>query len=132
MEQPYPIEFKRDGDDVVLALEEYDTLRHIAMTSAPNPAKRNAPRLGQSTGRWDGPVLVVETTGIDYPHFDGRGIPLAPGARVEERFALNADGSRLDYTMTVTDPATFTEPVTLAKQWEWRPGEQVRPYDCRR
>ncbi len=77
-------------------------------------------------------ALVVETTDIDYPHFDGRGIPLGRDAHVEERFALNADGSRLDYTMKVTDAATFTEPVTLTKQWEWRPGEQVRPYDCRR
>jgi len=131
MEQPYPIEFVKDGDDIVLELEEYDTVRRIEMTSAPS-SKRNEPRLGRSTGRWDGSVLVVETTDIDYPHFDGRGIPLGRGARVEERFTLNADGSRLDYTMKVTDPATFTEPVTLAKQWEWRPGEQVRPYACKR
>lgn len=132
MEQPYPIEFVEDGDDIVLKLEEYDTVRHIAMTAAPDSSKHNEPRLGQSTGRWDGSDLVVETTDIDYPHFDGRGIPLAHGANVEERFALTADGSRLDYTMTVTDPATFTEPVTLAKQWEWRPGERVRPYACKR
>jgi uncharacterized protein DUF6152 len=132
MEQPYPIEFVKDGDDIVLKLEEYDTVRHIAMTAAPTSSKHNEPRLGRSTGHWERGVLVVETTNIDYPHFDGRGIPLAPGARVEERFTLNADGSRLDYTMKVTDSATFTEPVTLAKQWEWRPGEQVRPYACRR
>jgi Family of unknown function (DUF6152) len=131
MEQPYPIEFMRDGDDIALKLEEYDSVRHIAMSSAPGTAKRNAPRLGRSTGHWEGAVLVVETSDIDYPHFDGRGIPLAPGARVEERFTLNADGSRLDYTLTVTDPGTFTAPVTLEKQWEWRPGEHVRPYGCR-
>lgn len=132
MEQPYPVEFVKDGDDILLKMEEYDTVRRIAMTGPPNPAKRNAPRLGVSVGRWDGNVLVVDTTNIDYPHFDGRGIPLAPGARVEERFSLNSDGSRLLYTIRVTDPATFTEPVTLNKEWEWRPGEQVRPYDCRK
>jgi hypothetical protein len=130
MEQPYPIEFVKDGDDIVLRMEEYDTVRRITMTGRPDPAKRNAPRLGVSTGRWDGATLVVDTTDIDYPHFDGRGVPLARGARVEERFTLNADGSRLGYTMKVTDPATFTEPVTLTKEWEWRPGEQVRPYNC--
>jgi hypothetical protein len=132
MEQPYPIEFVSDGGDIALKIEEYDTVRHIAMTPARKPSARNAARLGQSTGRWEGSVLVVETTDIDYPHFDGRGIQLAAGARVEERFTLNADGSRLDYELKVIDPATFTEPVTLTKQWEWRPGEQVRPYDCKR
>lgn len=128
MEQPYPIEFAKDGEDIVLRMEEYDAVRHIAMTD--KPAKANVPRLGVSTGRWDGGTLVVSTTSIDYPHFDGRGIPLGKGARVEERFTLNPDGSRLLYTMEVTDPLTFTAPVTLTKEWEWRPGEQVRPYDC--
>ena len=72
-----------------------------------------------------------DTTNIGYRWFNGTGIPLGPGAAIEERFTLNADGSRLEYTMTVTDPATFTAPVTLRKAWEWRPGEQVRPYECR-
>jgi len=132
MEQPYPIEFVKDGDDILLKMEEYDTVRRITMGGAPNPAKRGAARLGVSAGRWDGGTLVVDTADIDYPHFDGRGVPLARGARVEERFTMNADGSRLDYTMKVTDAATFTEPVTLTKEWEWRPGEQVRPYNCRK
>ena len=61
---------------------------------------------------------------IGYRWFNGTGIPLGPDATTEERFMLNADGSRLDYTMTVTDSATFTAPVTLRKAWEWRPGEQ--------
>ena len=73
----------------------------------------------------------MTTTNIGYRWFNGTGIPLGPDATTEERFMLNADGSRLDYTMTVTDPATFTAPVTLRKAWEWRPGEQIRPYECR-
>ncbi len=129
MEQPYPIEFVDRGDVIELKLEEYDTVRRIALSSA---AANGPPRLGVSTGRWDGKSLLVDTTGIDYKFVNGTGIPLAPGARVAERFTLNDDGSRLEYTMTVTDPATFTAPVTFRKAWEWRPGEQVRPYNCRR
>jgi hypothetical protein len=30
----------------------------------------------------------------------------------------------------VTDPATFTQPVTLAKQWVWIPGVEVGVYAC--
>ena len=130
MEQPYPLEIVDAGDAVLLRMEEYDTVRRIELTAAKAAA---APRsiLGKSFGRWDGAALVVTTTAIDYPWFNGTGIPQGPNAAIEERFALNADGSRIDYTMTVTDTATFTAPVTLHKAWEWRPGEQVRPYDCR-
>ena len=51
-------------------------------------------------------------------------------AAIEERFSLSADQRRLDYEMTVTDPATFTEPVTQQSYWIWRPGETVKPYGC--
>lgn len=131
MEQPYPIELVDEGDVIVLRIEEYDTVRRIAMTPEAAARVRGEARLGTSSGRWEGETLVVDTTNIDYRYFNSTGIPLGADVRLVERFALNDDGSRLDYTLTVTDPATFTAPVTLMKQWEWRPGEQVRPYDCR-
>jgi Family of unknown function (DUF6152) len=131
MEQPYPMEIVDAGAAILLRLEEYDTVRRIELAAA--PAERAAARsiLGTSVGRWDGDALVVTTTNIDYAWFNGTGIPQGPDVAIEERFALNADASRLDYTLTVSDPVTFTEPVTLRKAWEWRPGEQVRPYECR-
>ncbi|RPI61180.1 MAG: hypothetical protein EHM50_06095 [Lysobacterales bacterium] len=130
MEQPYPIEIVREGNDILLRMEEYDTVRRIKMSTAA-PSGTRATLLGDSYGQWDGETLVVTTTNIGYRWFNGTGIPLGPGATVAERFTLNSDGSRLDYTMTVADLATFTAPVTLRKAWEWRPGEQVRPYECR-
>ena len=32
---------------------------------------------------------------------------------IVERFALSPDADRLDYEITVTDPATFTETISL-------------------
>lgn len=130
MEQPYPMEFVDAGDEIVLRLEEYDTVRHIAMSGAPGGADAEPTILGHSVGRWDGDVLVVETTGISYPHFDKTGIPQSPAVRTVERFSLTRDGSRLDYEMTVTDPATFTAPVLLTKSWGYRPNDAVHPYNC--
>jgi hypothetical protein len=130
MEQPYPMELVRDGDDILMRMEEYDAVRRFRMADA--AADDESPSLhGTSRGRWDGATLVVTTTNIDYGWFNGTGIPLGADATTEERFTLNTDGSRLDYTLVVTDPATFTAPVTLRKAWEWRPGEVLRPYECR-
>ncbi|HEX7236196.1 MAG TPA: DUF6152 family protein [Gammaproteobacteria bacterium] len=130
MEQPYPIELAKDGDDILLRLEEYDTVRRIRMSSSA-PSNAGATLLGDSRGQWDGEALVVTTTNIGYRWFNGTGIPLGPGASIEERFVLSSDGSRLNYAMTVADSTTFTAPVTLRKSWEWRPGERVNPYQCR-
>ena len=114
---------------IVFKIEEYDTVRRIAMTLG-KPRERGEPRLGTSTGRWDGETLVVETTDIAYRHFNSTAFRSpATGAsrsgsaeRRRQPPRLHDDGY---------GPATFTAPVTLRKQWEWRPGEQVRPYNCR-
>ena len=47
-----------------------------------------------------------------------------------ERFWLSEDRQHLEYSVTATDPETFTEPVTLTRDWIWLPGETRQPYDC--
>ncbi len=128
MEQPYPIQFVQEGQNIVLQMEEYDTVRTIHMGAAESAPPRAL--LGYSRGRWEDSTLVVETTVIDWNYFDKEGIPQGDAMSVMESFTPSEDGSRLEYTMTVTDPEIFTEPVMLERHWVWRPGEEVKLYDC--
>lgn len=130
MEQPYPIEILEEDDAIVLKLEEYDTIRRIEMAADHPQPSVAASILGYSVGRWEDEILVVNTTALNYPFLNSSGIPQSTDSTIEERFWLNEDGSRLNYEMTITDPVNFTRPVTLTKFWTWRPGEEVRPYDC--
>ena len=131
MEQPYPLEFtQRNDGDIVLRLEEFDTVRTIHMKQVAT-GDRTATILGYSVGRWDGDTLVVTTTGITWPYFDQSGIPLHRTSVLVERFAPSKDGKRLNYTLTVTDPTVFTKPVVLHTFWSWKPGEKVEPFDCK-
>jgi uncharacterized protein DUF6152 len=130
MEQPYPVEFVKKGDTILLRMEEYDTVRTIVM--APDAKFEALPKtlLGRSKGMWDGDTLVVSTNRIDWRYFDPSGIPQGPSSSIVERFTPTSDGTRLSYTMTITDPATFTSPLELKRTWVWRPGETVKPYNC--
>ena len=130
MEQPYPMQFTQQGEDILLRLEEYDTLRTIHMKADSGARKPPRSRLGYSVGRWDGTALVVTTTSVNWPHFDGVGIPMSEQVEIVERFTTNADGSQLDYRMTVTDPLTFTKPVVLQKHWLALPNVAVKLYKC--
>jgi hypothetical protein len=125
--QPYPVEFVDEGDRILLRIEEYDLTRVIHMTNEFEPGEPVP--LGLSTGRWDEDNLVVTTSAILAPQFTA-GIPLSESARVEERFELSDDQARLNYRITVTDPATFTEPVTREKYWAWIPGVEIQPFEC--
>jgi uncharacterized protein DUF6152 len=132
MEQPYPLQFERDGDDIRLRLEEADTVRTIHMNA--NLRRESLPknRLGRSTGRWDGNTLVVTTDGIQWSYIDPAGTPLSPSASLVERFTPTQDGTRLQYSLVITDPVTLTEPVQLKRSWVARPNEVVKPYRCGR
>lgn len=127
MEQPYPMEFVEQGDNILLHIEEYDLIRTIRMASIAEPLPSP---LGHSVGSWDDRDLIVTTTHVNWGHFDTVGIPLTDAAEFVERFMPSSDGSRLDYRLTVTDSATFTEPVEVGKYWVWSPGVEVEPFDC--
>ena len=130
MEQPYPMEIAEDDSDIQIHLEEYDTLRTIHMGAEDAGVDRPSSRLGYSSGRWEGSTLIVETSAVNYGHFDTVGIPLSGAATITERFIPSEDGKSLDFKMTVTDPATFTNPVELSKRWLALPGASVQPYEC--
>jgi len=131
MMSPHPIEFLESGDDISLRLEEWEAVRTVHMTPAANTLNPSASPLGYSVGRWEDETLVVTTTHIDYPYMDEHGTPQSDAMAVVERFTLSADGRSLDWTATVTDPETFTEPfVAFTTRWAWVPGEALQPYDC--
>ena len=128
MSSNWPFEFVDEGDQIRLLAEEFDIVRTIHLRDEARDVDPTP--WGYSVGYWDDGDLVVTTTRINSAYFGTAGIPLSGDAVIAERFSLTADQRRLDYEMTVTDPATFTEPVTQQSYWLWRPGETVKPYGC--
>ena len=130
MTQPYPMEFVDKGDKILLRIEEYDSVRTIYMADAALAEEPPPSLLGYSVGHWENDTLVVRTTRVNYPHFDGTGIPQSEAVEFTERITAFDDVGQLDYKITVIDPETFTEPVLLEKSWVWLSGVSVEPYDC--
>jgi hypothetical protein len=126
---PHPIEFKQQGDDLVIYIEENDVIRLVHMDVTEIPSEVSASLVGYSRGRWENNVLTVETSHVNWPFFDSNGTPQSEEIMMTERFTLSTDESRLDYEIIVIDPMTFTKPVTMS--WYWLAlGEKVEPYEC--
>ncbi len=129
MMRPHRYEFIDHDEEILLRGQYFDTVRTIHMGGPTEAEGRPATHLGYSVGRWEGSTLIVETARIDWPYLDRTGTPQSQAVEVVERFMLSEDQSRLDFHMTITDPATFTEPATYEKYW-LALGETVLPYDC--
>jgi hypothetical protein len=130
MGQPFPMEIIDKGATIQVRIEEYDGFRTIHMAPVRDVAAKPRTPEGLSTGRWEGKTLVVSTTRLTSRPFDLTGFPRSTSASLVERFTPSADGSRLQYSVTVTDPEVFTQPVELRRTWVWRPGEKVMPFNC--
>ena len=129
---PLPMDFVRDGDVILQRFEENDNVRRIHMKAASRAVPSENLLLGYSTGLWEGNTLVVTTIKVIPERLDASGTPFSEEMTLLERFTPTENGSRLNYTLRVTDPETFTEPFEVERHWEWRPEIIVGAYDCDR
>ena len=128
---PHPLDFTEAEDTIVMRLESFDVVRTIHMNSDGEGIERPATALGYSEGDWEGETLVVRTTRINSPYFDAIGsIPQGDAVEIIERFTLDEDGHQLVYDLRVSDPATFTEPVSGHWILGWRPDMVIEPFEC--
>jgi uncharacterized protein DUF6152 len=130
LDTPYPIEFVDRGEKIVMRLEEWDGSRTIYLKPGAGPPAGERSPSGTSFGRWEGKTLAIFTTYIDYPYSDDLGTPQSKDATVLERYTPSDDGTRLETEVTVTDPATYTEPLVRRGWMSFEPDESIKPYRC--
>ena len=128
---PHPIDFVQRDGDIVLRIEVFDVVRTVHMNPDADTSAQPPSPLGYSVGRWGGNTLIVRTTRVNWPYFDSIGIvPQSEAVEIAERFTLSDDETRLTYDLEVSDPATFTAPVSARWEFGWRPDMVVEPFDC--
>ena len=101
---------------VVIHHEMVHETRVIPLDGRPHIAAGIRQWMGDSRGRWEGGVLVVETTNSNgrtgsYAR-NGNGNPTSKALRLVERFRLGDSGA-LDYEVRIEDPRTWTQPWTV-------------------
>jgi Family of unknown function (DUF6152) len=126
---PLPFEIVDRGATIELRAEIYDTVRTIHMDVSTPPSDAPASILGYSVGKWEGGDLVVTTTGVNWPYFDNIGTPQSNAVEIVERYTLSDDQTRLDFRVTVRDPATLKGPAEIEGHWLALGGTLAR-FDC--
>ena len=129
MTHPHAVGFVDRGAVIELTAQVFDRVRIVHMDVAAPPADAPSSPLGYSVGRWEAGTLVVTTTRIDWPYFDGIGTPQSEAIELVERFTVSEDQTRLDYRLTITDQPTFSEPAVYERYWVAL-GAAIRPYAC--
>ena len=131
----HPLRFVMRDENIILQNEYFGIERLIRMDGNPAPSGLEASPLGYSSGRWEDGDLVITTTNIDWPFFQLyglEGIPQSSAVEISERFSLDETRNELRYSITVSDPATFTQTLTAEDYiwFRWEPGLDFLPYEC--
>lgn len=85
---------------------------------------------GRSVGRWDGDVLVVDTTGFNESFwFANGGLPHTNRLHLTERFS-RPNFDTLHYEVTIDDPGAYTRPWTASWDLRWVGGRELPSYFC--
>jgi hypothetical protein len=128
---PYLHAIERSGEHILLRDEYWEVNRLVYMDGRAHPPIDERAAQGHSLGRWEGDVLVVETTNFaDNVWGTARGIPSGAGKRVVERYRLADDGATLAIEFTIEDPEYLTAPVSGSDHWRYAPYLELLPNKC--
>lgn len=131
MQGPFPIEIFQGTEMTVIRLEYFDMAR-VIFTDGRKHMPEGAPntKTGDSIGRWEGDVLVVDTIHLKEATITNNGLNHSDKIRVTERFRLSTDGRKLLSTQEFQDPETLENVGARFITWNKVEGDHVHAYDC--
>ena len=128
---PLPLQIRRDGDHLVVRYEEWSLLRNIYLDGRAHPAHKTPTLLGHSVGRVEGGALIVETAGVTPDLISDNSQAGHSGELTAvERYTVRQNPHRLELTLTLTDPVTFTKPLVMTKTWLYTPEVEIVQDTC--
>ena len=138
---PYLNQIEIGKDRVTIRNEFMNVDRTVYMDGRPHPKDGVRTIQGHSIGRWEGDLLVVDTT-LFADHLLGnyvgrsggqaRDLPSGPRKHEVERYQLSEDRRRLLISSVVDDPDYLTEPLTMTTEWDYAPRLPLLRFGCDR
>jgi len=127
---PEPFKIIQTPGEIVMLYEVETTFRQIFVDGRNQLTDPSPSWMGYSVGKWEGDTLVVDTLGFnDLGWLDARGHGHSEDMRVQERFHRR-DFGHLEVTVTITDPKTFTRPITINFLEELLPDTDLLEHYC--
>ena len=127
----YPVEFIQRPEQLTIIYETHNEVRRVFLDGRRIDPKDILPsRGGVSYGHFEGDTLVVETTGLK--ESIDQATAHSENARIVERYTPHTAGGlkRLRLEMTIHDPAFYTSPPTVTREYTQLKDGRMLDYDC--
>ena len=126
---PFPMEILQSRSQVTIIQEAYTQVRRIYLDAVQKAIDEVEPSFfGNSVGRWDGAVLLVDTVGIK-PQVMYQNMPHSEQMRIKEKIYF-ATNEILRDEITIEDPVVLEKPWTFTMSYKRIANYQMLEYIC--
>jgi hypothetical protein len=126
----YPFEIIDTPGREIMFFEYGHYVRQIFTDGRGHPQDANPTWMGDSTGKWEGDTLVVDSTGFnDKTWLDVSGHPHSEAMHMVERIH-RADHDTLMIDITIEDPQAYTMPLKTQRKYILKPSWNIMEYIC--
>ena len=128
---PMQIEFLEEDEIIMIRVQYFDQERTVYMDGRGHPPTDVRTHEGHSIGRWEGDVLVVDTTNFadDRSPYQN-GTPSGAQKHVVERYRLNEGGTSMTLQFTLEDPEYIVGSMTHTRTLRYSPEIEMTPFNC--
>ena len=126
----HPLKIIQEPGLVIILYEFFGENRQIFLDGRSLSNDADPTWLGYSVGRWEGDVLVVDSTGFNGKTWiDVAGHPSTDALHITERFRRR-DFGHLDLQVTIDDPKAYTKPWTVTMPLHLFPDADLLEFVC--
>ena len=125
----FPMQIIHTPQQVVI-LYEYMNVFRVIPVNAKHPDDLIPTYMGDSVAHWEGDTLVVDVVGFnDKTWLNGTGTFHSEKLHITERYT-RIDKDRINYDVTIEDPAVLTKPWMISSSMMLREGTRLQEYVC--
>jgi hypothetical protein len=126
---PHPVQIMQN-DKYISFMWEQNSWFHVTPIDGRKHRDLEPTWFGDSVGHWEGDTLVIDTINFNgKTRVDTIGHPVSDQLHTIERYTRPTYG-RIDYTITIDDPKTYTKPWTSPRTWILHPEWEIMEYSC--
>jgi len=128
---PFPQKFVQTPTLIVVLDEgNVHSYRQFFLDGRGHPKDMDPLWMGDSTAKWDGDTLVVDTVGLnDKTWLNGQGVPHSDQLHVIEKYS-RPDLGHLQVEITLEDPKAFTKSHTFTRTYTLLQHWEIHEYVC--
>src|SRR5580693_2221000 len=126
----YPVEILQVQGRAIMFFEYGHFVRQIFTDGREHVKDSNPTWMGDSTGKWEGDTLVVDSTGFnDKTWLDVAGHPHSEALHIVERMR-RVDQDTLMIDISINDPQAYSAPLKTQRKYILKPGWNIMEYIC--